>query len=141
MVNFSRKKTIIAQSLEDGIKDVEHYSILKKRDTTLSKVSHFINRYLDPPKDICGKDLYIDGVWLELQLTKKEYYWALSVSSENDFKLHLKRDANSCFINNYNLVLLKVWQSKIDLHHLSFHSMIAYLVLFCSYGICLKFLS
>ena len=72
-------------------------------------------KYLDSSMDIYRKDSSIDGVLLELQLTKKEYYWALSISSDNDFKLHLKRDTNSCFINNYNPVLLKAWQANIDL--------------------------
>ena len=72
-------------------------------------------KYLDSSKDRYRKDSSIDGVLLELQLTKKEYYWALSISSDNDFKLHLKRDTNSCFINNYNPVLLKAWQANIDL--------------------------
>ena len=66
-------------------------------------------------KDTCRKDLSIIGVLLELQLKKKEYYWALSISSENNFKLHLKRSTNSCFINNYNPVLLKLWQADINL--------------------------
>ena len=112
---FFTEKTIIAQPLDDGIEDVERYSILKKRDTILSKVSDFINKYLDPSKDTYQKDLSIDCVLLELQLTKKQYYWALSMSSESDFKLHLKRDTNSCFINNYSPVLLKAWQVNIDL--------------------------
>ena len=112
---FFTEKKIIAQPLEDSIKDVESYSILKKKDAILSKVTDFINKSLDPSKDTYRKDLSIDGILLELQLTKKEYYWALSVPSENDFKLHLKRDTNSCFINNYNLVLLKAWQANIDL--------------------------
>ena len=72
-------------------------------------------KYLDSSKDRYRKDSSIDGVLLELQLTKKEYYWALSISSDNDFKLHLKRDTNSCFINNYNPVVLKAWQANIDL--------------------------
>ena len=72
-------------------------------------------KYLDSSKDRYRKDSSIDGVLLELQLTKKEYYWPLSISSDNDFKLHLKRDTNSCFINNYNPVLLKAWQANIDL--------------------------
>ena len=88
---------------------------MKKRDTILSKVSDFINKYLNPSKDTYRKDLSIDGVLLELQLTKKEYYWALSLSSENGFKLHLRKDKNSYFISNYNPVLLKAWQAKIDL--------------------------
>ena len=88
---------------------------MKKRDTILRKVSDFINKYLDPSKDTYRKDLSIDGVLLELQLTKKEYYWAFSLSSENGFKLHLRKDKNSYFISNYNPVLLKAWQAKIDL--------------------------
>ena len=104
---FFTEKTIIAQLLEDGVKDVERYSILKKRDTILSKVSAFINMYLDPSKGTYWKDLFIDGVLLELQLRKKEYYWALSISSGNNFKLHLKGDTNSGFMSNYNPVLLK----------------------------------
>ena len=57
------------------------------------------------------------------------YYWCFAgiateekgillgtfISSENDFKLHLKRNTNSCFINNYNPVLLKLWQPDINL--------------------------
>ena len=65
--------------------------------------------------DTYQKDLSVDGVLLELQLMKKEYYWALYIPSENDFKLHLKRDTYSYFINNYNSVLLKAWQANIDL--------------------------
>ena len=29
--------------------------------------------------------------------------------------MHLKRETNSCFINNYNPVRLKAWQASIDL--------------------------
>ena len=59
--------------------------ILKKRDTILNKARDFINKYLDCSKDTYQNDLSIDGVLLELQLMKQEYYWALSISSENDF--------------------------------------------------------
>ena len=43
---FITEKIIIAQPLEDGIKDVERYFILKKKDAILSKFSDFINKYL-----------------------------------------------------------------------------------------------
>ena len=59
--------------------------ILKKRDTILNKARDFINKYLDCSKDTDQNDLSIDGVLLELQLMKQEYYWAFSISSENDF--------------------------------------------------------
>ena len=73
LVNFSQEKNI-SQSLEFGIKDIESYFILEKRVVILSKVSDFINKYLDLSKDTYPKGLPIDGVLLELQLTKKEYY-------------------------------------------------------------------
>ena len=41
LVNLSQKRTIIAQPLEHGIKDIDCYSILKKRVTILKKVSDF----------------------------------------------------------------------------------------------------
>ena len=134
LVNFSQKKQLLmVDSIKESIKDVERYSILKKRDTILSKVSDFINKYLDPSKDTYRKDLSIDGVLLGLQLTKKEYYWALSISSENDFKLHLKRDTNSCFINNYNPVLLKAWQANIDLQSIfNYYKAVPYLTAYFS---------
>ena len=53
---FLTVKTIIAQALEDGIKDVERYSILKKRDVISSKVGDFINKYLHLSKDTYQKD-------------------------------------------------------------------------------------
>ena len=130
---FFTEKTIVAQPLEDGIKDVERYSILKKRDTTLSKVSGFINKYLDPSKGTYQKDLSIDDVLLELQLTKKEYYWALSISSEKYFKLHLKMDTSSCFVNNYNPVLLTAWQGNIDLQPVyNYYKAVSYLTAYFS---------
>ena len=47
---FFTEKSIIAQPLKNGIKDVELYTILKKRDTILSKVCDFTHKYLDPSK-------------------------------------------------------------------------------------------
>ena len=38
---FITDKTIIAQPLEHGIKDIDSYSILKKRVTILKKISNF----------------------------------------------------------------------------------------------------
>ena len=129
---FQRKKKI-PQPLEDGIKDVERYFILKKRDAILSKVSDFFNEYLDPSKDTYPKGLSIDCVLLELHLTKKEYYQALSISIGNDFKLHLKRDTNSCFINTHNPVLLKAWKANIDLQPVyNYYKAVSYITAYFS---------
>ena len=106
---------------------------MRKREIILSKVSDFINKYFDTSKDIYQKDLSIDGVLLELQLTRNEYYWALSISSEIDFKLHLKRDTNFCYINNYNFLLLKAWQTNIDLQPVyNYYKTVSYMTAYFS---------
>ena len=87
---------------------------MKNRDTISSKVSDFINKYIGHSEDAYRKELSIDYLLLELQITKIEYYWELSITSENDFQFHLKKDTNYCFINNYNLVLFKEWQASTD---------------------------
>lgn len=74
-----------------------------------------MNIFFHPSNDTSMKDLSIDSVLLELQITKNDYYWALSVSDTNDCKLYLKKYQNSCSINSYNLVLLKALQVNIDL--------------------------
>ena len=70
---------------------------------------------------------------LELQPTKKEYYWAISISTKNDFKLHLKKDTNSCFVNSYNPVLLKAWQAKISLQPVNkYYEAVSYMTAYFS---------
>ena len=44
------------------------------------------------------------------------YYWvSLSISPDNDYEIHLKRGTTSCFVNNYNPVLLKAWKANLDI--------------------------
>ena len=50
-----------------------------------------------------------------LEIIEEDYYWALSVSSVNDYQIHLKLNPDSCFLNNYNPAMLKAWQANIDL--------------------------
>ena len=87
-----------------------------------------MNTFFHPSNDTSMKDLSIDSVLLELQITKNDYYWALSVSDTNDCKLYLKKYQNSCFINSYNLVLLKALQVNIDLQPVySYYKLVSYL--------------
>ena len=48
-------------------------------------------------------------------ITEDDYYWALSISPDNDYEIHLKRSTGSCFVNNYNPVLLKAWEANLDI--------------------------
>ncbi len=48
-------------------------------------------------------------------ITKEDYRWALSISPDSDYELHLKRLLNSCFINNYFIAGLKGFAANVDL--------------------------
>ena len=50
-----------------------------------------------------------------LSITEEEYYSALSISPDSEFKLILKRPPDSCFINNYFKAGLKAFRANIDI--------------------------
>ena len=72
--------------------------MLQKRESIFKKAYHYINNYLDPCKSLCSSKT-----------------WALSVSSDSDYQIHLKRNPDSCFVNNYNPAMLKSLQANLDL--------------------------
>lgn len=45
-------------------------------------------------------------------MKQDDRYWALDVSPDSDYQIHLKRNERSCFVNNYNPILLIVWSSN-----------------------------
>ena len=67
------ERTIVYESLENDIKYIERHSIIKWQDNILSKVSAFINTFLDPSKDTFMRDLSTNSVLLKLQITKSDY--------------------------------------------------------------------
>ena len=45
----------------------------------------------------------------------------------------VRRDSSSCFVNNYNPVLLKSWRANIDLQLVyNCHEAVAYMGVYCS---------
>ena len=46
----------------------------------------------------------------KLEISKDDYYRAFSTTKDEDLELHLKREANSCFVINYFDVGLKTWR-------------------------------
>ena len=48
-------------------------------------------------------------------VTEAEYYWALSISADSDFNLHLKRPIDSRFINNCFVAGIKRSSANVDL--------------------------
>ena len=58
----------------------------------------------------------------ELNISEHDYYEALSISSDTDFSIHLKRMPNACcFTNNYFMEGLKSWKVNIDIQPVCNH--------------------
>lgn len=45
----------------------------------------------------------------------EDYEYSLSISTDKDFHLHLRRDPKSCFVNNYFSEGLMSWEANIDI--------------------------
>ena len=54
-------------------------------------------------------------VFTKIQNMNYPCYNALSISSDNDFQTHLKRQPNECLINNYFAEGLQAWKANIDI--------------------------
>ena len=57
----------------------------------------------------------ITEILLKLDISKEDYYHALSISVDHDYELHLIRPPNSCFVNNYFDAGLRAWQANMDI--------------------------
>ena len=116
MVSFFTEKTIIAKPLDPELTNDEKQEDLAWRKALLKKVKKYIDNpnpakvnVIDPTKDNFTQPLSIQEILDELEISKDDYYKALSVSKNEDSELHLKRLSNSCFVNNYFDVGLKSW--------------------------------
>ena len=77
------------------------------------KVKQYIDQFLDPSKASYVDNLTANEALKFLNIVVVDYYGALSLSP--NYEIHLKRSPNSCFINNYNPIMLKAWGANIDL--------------------------
>ena len=125
---FFTEKAISAQPLEDGIKDVERYSILKKRDVMSNKVIDFINKYLI----LILLKTYIRKIYL-LMVFCWNYNWRKRNIIKH-FLYQVKMILSSIWkatqtlaLSVTTIVLLKAWQANIDLQPVYNYYMTAYL--------------
>ena len=112
---FFTDKTIIAIPLQHTLNQVDKFGILSKRNNILGQVKKYIDNNLDPNFKTFSNDLSIQEILSSMGITEDDYYWALSISPDNDYEIHLKRSTGSCFVNNYNPVLLKAWEANLDI--------------------------
>ena len=54
-----------------------------------------VKKYIDEEQDY-KSPLTIDEILLKLDISKEDYYYALSISVDDDYELHLIRPPNSC---------------------------------------------
>ena len=82
----------------------------------------FIDEFLNPSDKVNYRaDMTVDNVLDYLHIDKSEYYSYLSVASGVDSEIHLKPPPNSCFINNYNPIVLFAWQANMDIQPVFSH--------------------
>ena len=62
---------------------------------------------IDPTKENFTQPLSVKEVLEELEISKNDYYRDFSILKDEDLQLHLKRQTDSCFVNNYVNVTLK----------------------------------
>ena len=70
---------------------------------------------IDPIKSNFTQPVSVTEILDESKISKDDYYRALYISKDEDLELHLKRQPNSCFVNNY--FSLKLWQADSDIQH------------------------
>ena len=90
------------------------------RNEISSSVKKYIDEILNPKK--CNlidprRESYVNipsisEILEELKIFELDYYKALSISSDNDFQIHLERDPNAFFINSYFVEVLQAWKAK-----------------------------
>ena len=57
----------------------------------------------------------IRNIFAGLGITEEEYYSTLTICIDTDFQIHIKREPNACFVNNYFVEGLQAWKANIDI--------------------------
>ena len=112
---FFTNNTIVAEPLPDDMNEEMKATALTKRKDILCLVKQKIDEVLNPSKPEYNPSLTQDHIFQNIGITKEQYEWALSVSPDSDYELHLKRPINSCFINNYFIAGIKGFAANVDL--------------------------
>ena len=117
---YFTEKTIIAKPLDSKLSNEE---VLTWRNTLLNQVKSYTDNNLnpakvnviDPTKKKFIQPLRVQEILDKLQISKADYYRALSISKDEDLELHLIRQPNFWFVDDYFDVGLKVWQANMDI--------------------------
>jgi hypothetical protein len=70
---------------------------------------------LNPPNSDYNETFCETDILNMVNITEGGGCWALSISPDSYFDLHLKRPIDSCFINNYFVAGIKGFEANVDL--------------------------
>ena len=125
------RKTIIVVSLLDDLSEEQKSCVLTRRADILRAIKCTINEFCDPSSPKYKSNLTAEDILRSAGVSEQNYYWALAISSDSDFELHLKRPPDSCFINNYFIAGIKAFAANVDLQPVfNYYKCITYI---CSY--------
>ena len=112
---FFTNRTVVAEPLSDDLDLEEKTNTLDRQKEILSLVKGKIDDLLNPSKSDYDPTLTEADIFSSVNITEEQYYWALSISPDSDYELHLKRPIDSCFINNYFIAGIKGFRANVDL--------------------------
>jgi hypothetical protein len=127
---FFTDSTIVAESLAEDMHEEIKSNILTRRKEILSKVKQKIDDVLNPNKPTYDPQATPTDIINDIYITEQDYQWAISLSPDSDYKLHLRRPIDSCFVNNYFIAVLKGFAANVDLQPIITYKCITYV---CSY--------
>ena len=97
----------------------------------MKNIKSKVDESLDPGKPEYDPNHLITEILASIHLTEEEYYSALSISPDSDFRLYLKHPPDSCFINNYFVSSITAFNANIDVQPVfNYVRCVAYM---CSY--------
>ena len=112
---FFTQKTIVAEPLDGDLDEEIKSNILGRRTKILTSVTQKIHEVLNPSKPDYNEALNEADIINSIGITEDEYHWALSISPDTDFELHLNTPVDSCFTNNYFVAGIKGFAANVDL--------------------------
>jgi DNA replication protein DnaC len=112
---FFTDRTVVSQPLSDDLDDEIKANTLSIRNEILTSVKQKIDDVLNPSKSDYEPALTSSEIFKSLGISQEQYYWALGISSDSDYELHLKRPLDSCFINNYFVAGMQGFRANVDL--------------------------
>ena len=112
---FFTDRTIVAEPLPQDMDEEIKTNILTRRKEILSLMKQKIDEVLNPSIADYDSLLTPEEIFQEIAITNEEYEWALTISPDSDYELHLKRPIDSCFTNNYSIAGIKGFAANVEL--------------------------